>query len=202
MPWKDDSKMTNLSHVVSYALRHNPFKYNLKLDNEGWTSVDKLLNALSLHRNSKLRYKLPLQIQDLEEMIVTSDKVRFELKDGKIRALYGHSYPHSSKPFAKIRKAASEPPSMLYHGTSPSAAKIIMLEGILPMNRQYVHLSTDRYLAIQVAKRKIDFKRKEQAAIFAISSLDAHQKGVKFYRATDSVWLADYISPDFLELME
>ncbi len=202
MSWKDGSKMTNLSHVVSYALRHNPFKYNLKLDNEGWTSVDKLLNALSSHHNSKLRHKLPLQIQDLEEMIATSDKVRFELKDGKIRALYGHSYHYSSKPFDKIRKAASEPPSILYHGTSPSAAKVIMSEGILPMNRQYVHLSTDRNLAIQVAKRKIDFKRKEQATIFAISSLDAHRKGVKFYRATDSVWLADYISPDFLELLE
>ena len=74
MRWKDSSIMTNLSHIVSYALRHNPSKYNLKLDNEGWTAVDKLLNALSSHHNSKLHHKIPLKIQDLEEMIITSDK--------------------------------------------------------------------------------------------------------------------------------
>jgi putative RNA 2'-phosphotransferase len=40
--------------------------------------------------------------------------------------------------------AASKPPAILYHGTSPSAAKNIMSEGLRPMNRQYVHLSTDK----------------------------------------------------------
>ena len=78
-------------------------------------------------------------------MIVRSDKVRFELKDDKIRALYGHSYYYSSNLFTKIHKTASKPPAILYHGTSPSAAKNIMSEGLRPINRQYVHLSTDKY---------------------------------------------------------
>ena len=84
-------------------------------------------------------------------MIARSDKVRFEIKDDKIRALYGHS---SSILFNKIQKTASKPPDILYHGTSPSAAKNIMSEGLRPMNRQYVHLSTDKNTALQVGKRK------------------------------------------------
>ncbi len=61
--------------------------------------------------------------RDLEEMVARSDKVRFELKDDKIRALYGHSYYSPSYPFTKIHKIASKPPDILYHNTFSSAAK-------------------------------------------------------------------------------
>jgi RNA:NAD 2'-phosphotransferase (TPT1/KptA family) len=44
-----DKDLTKLSHILSYALRHNPLKYNLMLDKEGWTSISELLIALSLH---------------------------------------------------------------------------------------------------------------------------------------------------------
>ena len=35
--------MVKLSRILSYALRHNPWKYRLELDEKGWTSVDNLL---------------------------------------------------------------------------------------------------------------------------------------------------------------
>ncbi|WP_196776849.1 RNA 2'-phosphotransferase [Haloechinothrix halophila] len=35
-----------LSKVVSYALRHAPWLYELELDAEGWAPVDQLLDAL------------------------------------------------------------------------------------------------------------------------------------------------------------
>ncbi len=37
--------LVKLSHILSYALRHNPLKYNLVLDKEGWTSISELLIA-------------------------------------------------------------------------------------------------------------------------------------------------------------
>ncbi|MFL6401789.1 MAG: RNA 2'-phosphotransferase [Nitrososphaeraceae archaeon] len=190
-------EMTKLSHIVSYALRHNPLEYNLMLDKEGWTSVDELLNALSLHHNN--RWYRHLKRQDLEDMIAGSDKVRFELKDSKIRALYGHSY--SSILFTKMHKTASKPPAILYHGTSSSAAKNIMSEGLRPMDRQYVHLSIDKNTAIQVGKRKTDIKR--ELVIMAVSAMEAYNTGAHhFYRATDLVWLTDYIHPNFMELLK
>jgi putative RNA 2'-phosphotransferase len=161
-------------------------------------SVDELLNTLSLHHNN--RWYLHLKRQDLEDMVAGSDKVRFELKNGKIRALYGYSY--SSVLFTKMHKTASKPPDILYRGTSPSAAKNIMSEGLRPMNRQYVHLSIDKNTAIQVGKRKTDIKR-EEPVIMTISAIEAYNTGAHhFYQATDSVWLTDYINPNFIELLK
>ena len=154
-----DKDLAKLSHILSYALRHNPLKYTLVLDKEGWTSIRELLIALSLHHDHhhSNRWLRHIEKQDLEEVIARSDKVRFEIKDNKIRALYGHSYS-SFIPFTKIQKISSKPPDILYHGTSPYTAKNIMSEGLRPMNRQYVHLSTDKNTALQVGKRKTILK--------------------------------------------
>jgi putative RNA 2'-phosphotransferase len=198
-----DKDLAKLSHILSYALRHNPLKYNLVLDKEGWTSTSELLIALSLHHHHHSnRWLCHIEKQNLEEMIARSDKVRFEIKDDKIRALYGHS--SSFIPFTKIQKIASKPPDFLYHGTSPSAAKNIMSEGLRPMNRQYVHLSTDKNTALQVGKRKTILKKEEeQPVIITISAIEAYYTGVyHFYQASDSVWLSDYIHPDFMELLK
>ena len=35
-----------ISRVVSHALRHEPWVYELELDDEGWTDVESLLAAL------------------------------------------------------------------------------------------------------------------------------------------------------------
>jgi putative RNA 2'-phosphotransferase len=201
-----DKDLAKLGHILSYALRHNPLKYNLVLDKEGWTSISELLIALSLHHQDhhSNRWLCHIEKQNLKEMIVRSDKVRFEIKDDKIRALYGHSSSSSFIPFTKIQKIASKPPDILYHGTSPSAAKNIMSEGLRPMNRQYVHLSTDKNTALQVGKRKTILKKEqEQPVIIAISAIEAYNTGLyHFYQASDSVWLTDYIHPNFMELLK
>ncbi|WP_429076864.1 RNA 2'-phosphotransferase [Aeromonas veronii] len=46
------------------------------------------------------------------------------------------------------------PPIALYHSTSPELARIILKDGLLPMGKQYVHLSIDIDTAIQVGRRK------------------------------------------------
>jgi putative RNA 2'-phosphotransferase len=95
-----DKDLAKLSHILSYALRHNPLKYDLVLDKEGWTSISELLIALSLHHHDHHHHSngwlYHIEKQNLGEMIARSDKVRFEIKDDKIRALYGHSSCSSS----------------------------------------------------------------------------------------------------------
>jgi putative RNA 2'-phosphotransferase len=200
-----DKDLAKLSHILSYALRHNPLKYNLVLDKEGWTSINELFIALSLHHDHhhSSRWLRHIKKQNLEEMIARSDKVRFEIKDDKICALYGHS-SSSFIPFTKIQKIDSKPPDILYHGTAPSAAKNIMSEGLRPMNRQYVHLSTDKNTALQVGKRKTILKKEEeQPVIIAISAIEGYNTGVyHFYQASESVWLSDYIHSNFMELLK
>src|ERR1700743_537130 len=105
---------TTLSRVVSHALRHEPESYGLAPNGEGWVPVEALLTALG----RKSAQWAALLESNLEDMIRLAAKQRHELKDGCIRALYGHSTA------TRIEKAAKQPPEMLYHGTDGRAASL------------------------------------------------------------------------------
>lgn len=132
-----------LSKEVSYALRHDPWKYELELDEEGWVDINQLI--LSFNDSEDWQ---GLNEHDLYEMIERSDKKRHVISNGKIRALYGHSIPQ------KIVKEPQSPPEILYHGTAQRFITGIKVKGLTPQNRQYVHLSVDIETAYQVGKRR------------------------------------------------
>ena len=175
--------LTDLSRTVSHALRHEPWLYELELDEAGWVSVDALLDALRIEKPSWSA----LSEEDLVRMITESDKKRHELLDGRIRAAYGHSTPH------RLAMKATRPPDVLYHGTSPQMVERIMREGLKPMSRQYVHLSTDTATAEQVGRRKGKFP-----VVLRVGAEEAYCFGVPFYRGNEHVWLADAVPPAFL----
>jgi putative RNA 2'-phosphotransferase len=177
--------LTKLSRTVSHALRHEPWLYGLELDRYGWVHLIDLVVSLRRHRNEWRK----LAENNIIEMISKSDKRRFEINKGKIRALYGHSVP------GKVLKMSVQPPAILFHGTSSAFIKQIKLEGLKPMGRHYMHLSVDRETALLVAKRKqgISF-------IITVQASKAYRNGIKFYQGNKSTWLADYISPDYLNV--
>lgn len=180
----DEMKLNLLSRAVSHALRHEPWLYELELDDAGWVSVSELLTAVCVENPAWAG----LNEADLMRMIEQSEKKRHELRDGRIRALYGHSVPHI------LSKELAQPPAVLYHGTAPSTVVQIKEGGLRPMGRQYVHLSTDTATAEQVGKRKAG-----KPAILSVRAGDAYRAGVPFYRGNDQVWLADMIGPEFID---
>lgn len=173
-----------LSKTISHALRHAPWLYELELDEEGWTPVADLLAGLRRHR----RAWRDLSEKDLRAMMARPGKERFEMREGKIRALYGHSIE------MKIEKAPATPPRRLFHGTAPKTAAVIRREGLKPMNRQYVHLSADEETAQEVGRRKV-----RDPAILTVRAAEAHEAGVSFYHGNEMVWLADHVPPEFIE---
>ena len=174
----------NLSKEVSYALRHAPWEYELELDSEGWVSVKQLISSL---RNSDEKWNM-LTEDDLVKMIDLSEKKRHEIKNGKIRAFYGHSIP------MRISKEIGYPPKYLYHGTSINYLDNIKLNGLKPMSRQYVHLSEDVETAKLVGDRK-----KGETILLTIDTELAQSKGIKFYIGNEKVWLSDGIPPEFIK---
>lgn len=168
---------------MSHALRHEPWVYELELDSEGWTPVDSLVAALQKERDDWQT----VSSADLQRVIDTSSKKRFEIVGDRIRAIYGHSIP------AKLSRVESVPPAILYHGTSPQAISAILTTGLLPMARQYVHLSIDVATAREVGRRK-----SRQPVLLQIDTLAAVQAGVKFYLGHEKVWLADLVPAQFL----
>jgi len=177
--------LVQLSKTISHALRHAPEQYGLTLDKEGWVTVADLLTALQRRR----RQWEQVQEADLLAIMAQSEKQRFELKEGKIRAYYGHSIAE------KVERAPSTPPPVLYHGTTPRAARAILVEGLKPMSRQYVHLSAERATALLIARR-----RTGQPVILKIATDQAQQAGIMFYLGNEMVWLADAIPATYIAL--
>jgi putative RNA 2'-phosphotransferase len=173
----------DLSKAISHALRHEPWIYELELDDEGWASLDALLAALR-ERGDEWQQ---LTREDVERMIASSAKRRHELVGGRIRALYGHSLP------GKLQRKPGVPPAILFHGTSPEVAAKVFLEGLKPMSRQYVHLSVDAETALEVGRRK-----SPKPVLLRVDAKEAHENGVVFYVGNEKVWLADAVPGRFL----
>ncbi len=173
----------DLSRAVSHALRHQPWLYELELDEEGWAPVDQLLTAL----REKGGDWDAVDRAALERMIATGTKRRHELNGDRIRALYGHSAP------GRIRRRATTPPARLFHGTAPETWAAIRVDGLLPMRRQFVHLSVDRETALTVGRRKSTVP-----VLLMIDAAAAVAAGTTFYEGNELVWLADRVPARFI----
>ena len=174
-----------LSKEISYALRHAPWEYELEMDEEGWVPLGQLLDALRREEQWE-----NIVGANVEEMIAESAKKRFEIREGRIRAFYGHSFP------MKIWKEEKEPPDVLYHGTARRFLESIMEKGLQPQERQYVHLSQDVETAETVGKR-----HDGKPCILVIDAKRAWAEGIKFSFGNEKVWLADCVPGKYIEQM-
>ncbi len=173
-----------LSKLVSFILRHKPEDYEITLDDEGWVDISVLIKQIV----GRHKEYAGINKGSFEQITKQSGKQRFEIKDNRIRAFYGHSIE------AKIVRDKSCPPDVLYHGTPTQTAQLILKDGLKAMNRQNVHMSSDEQTAEIVAKRwhsdylilKVDAKR-------------AFDEGINFYEGNENIWLADFIPPQYIK---
>jgi len=173
---KRDLKV-EVSKYMSYLLRHNP--ENLKMDRHGFVSVEELLE--------KLKELFPGDKRLVIEIIEKSDKKRFEVIDDKIRALYGHTIP------VRVEWKKDKRVNILFHGTTPSAALQILKNGLKSMRREWVHLSPTIEIATEVGMR-----RTQKPTILEIDAEAARRDGVKFFRATEKVYLCKYVAAKYI----
>jgi len=181
-----------LSKSVSYCLRHNPEEFGIRLDKNGWTDLDELIDSIS----SKEKDFEGISLYDISLMIDHSEKKRHELKPikkdhknykWKIRAKYGHSISN------KVNFGINEPPNILYHGTSSESIDSIMNNGLKPMTRQYVHLSSD----IETARR-VGLRKSKEITILKILSKEAFSNGQNFYKVDSNIWLTDKLNSKYV----
>ncbi|WP_373460121.1 RNA 2'-phosphotransferase [Arthrobacter globiformis] len=169
---------SEISRVLSHALRHAPGEYGLALDPQGWAPVTELLRAL--HRLGQ-EWEL-VDETTIREVLEASKKKRHQMAEGRIRALHGHSIP------VQALYEPTPPPPVLFHGTARATVPAIRVSGILPMQRQYVHLAETVEQARQVGVRK-DLN----PAILTVDTGVATASGVLFYRPESGIWLATSI---------
>ena len=178
-----DKDKVSISKFLSLILRHRPEKAGIALDGNGWADVDELINGANKTR------RVAITLDDMKEVVATNDKQRFAFNDDytKIRANQGHSIS------VDVELAETQPPNILYHGTSTNSMQGIMANGIRPKSRLYVHLSGDVDTATKVGKRH------GLPIVLSIDSDKMHRDGLKFYLSANGVWLTEYVPVTYIK---
>ncbi len=171
-----------VSRLMAYILRHSPEEFGLKPDVEGFVPLSELVRAL--------RTVYPDVTEDFVWEIVERDsKGRYEIRDGKIRARYGHSFPVS------LNHEEDTESRVLYHGTPRRNLARIMREGLRPMRRQFVHLSTSRSEALETGRR-----HGKDVVLLIINADCLRRKGLRVYKAGKNVRIVEKVPPECITL--
>ncbi len=168
-----------LSKFLSYVLRHAPERFGLELDRYGFGPLEDVLHIL------KKRFR-NFKKEDLFDLVRDDQKGRFQIVHGRIRAVYGHSIT------VIPRSGNVTPPETLYHGTSAASADRILRDGLMPMGRQFVHLSVSDEDARMVGKR-----HDESPVILEITAGEASLGGVEFWKE-GKLFLAKRIPAEYI----
>lgn len=174
----------DISRFISLILRHRPEAAGVTLDGHGWADVDELIRGVNRTH--------PLTKELLEKIVRTDEKQRYSFNEDhtKIRANQGHSVKVDVEP-EELR-----PPEFLFHGTGEKYAASIEKEGLLPKSRLFVHLSSDRTTAETVGSRH------GRPVVYIVSSGKMADRGHRFFRSVNGVWMTESVPPEYLKRME
>jgi putative RNA 2'-phosphotransferase len=176
----DDARAA-ASKFLSFVLRHQPGAIGISLDEGGWVEVETLLRGCAAHGR-------PLTRAELDEVVVTNAKQRFAFSsDGRrIRANQGHSTD------VDLGYEPAEPPAVLFHGTVLRALPSIREQGLLPMARHHVHLSSDEATARAVGARR------GKPVVLRVDAGAMRAAGHVFFRTPNGVWLTSAVPSAFI----
>lgn len=170
-----------LEQEMCQILRHTALTHKLAVDSSGFCELDDLVFIL---RAAHPIERSALTVEDLIKLSIQNR--RYEVNNSFIRARYGHSFLH-------IQYQPTIPPERLYHGTTTSTLPLIYQEGIRPMNRTYVYLANQEYIAKQFAKASND-----TPAIIEINTKRALANHAKFFNVNDGIWLCAFVHPNWI----
>jgi putative RNA 2'-phosphotransferase len=180
-------KLTPLSKFLALLLRHKAAAFGLALDGEGYTDLAAVWAQVQRRFGDTYDHDDLLRVIDGDG----AGKKRYELRDDKIRALYGHS------DVGEVTYPPAVPPKHLYHGTTAAALIIIRQQGLSAQKRQYVHLTTNLERAKTVATR-----HDEQIIVLTVRAAEAHRRGIVFYHPEAEHYLARTVPVEFIVFTE
>jgi putative RNA 2'-phosphotransferase len=176
-----DRKHRKLSKFLSLLLRHRPARFPVPLDDEGYADLNEIMTILNGLPNFRWATR-----SDVEAVVQSPGRRRFEIESGRIRALYGHTaFRPTYEPV--------EPPDTLYHGTAPESLGAIQREGLRPMQRQYVHLAATTETAHSIALRHT-----HEPVVIGIDAARAYADGIEFYHPTEEIYLCEHVPAEYL----
>ena len=183
-----EEKLMNLEKVsvqLAYLLRHCKEPVYISLEG-GWVAVDTVLTVL--------RQRYPEVDRKTLDQIVAADKkgrYAYDPTGTYIRANQGHSIPG-----VQVEMSVESPPELLYHGTASRFLPQILKEGLKPMTRQFVHISSNRETAVTVGARH------GKPVVLVIRAADFVADGHELFRSANGVWQAKAVPPKYFTVEE
>jgi putative RNA 2'-phosphotransferase len=178
-----------LTRLLCLLLRHDPAVCNISIDQGGWTSLPLLVESIRKHCPPFCT----LEESEIRDLVASQSVDRFEIRDGRIRCKYGHSFS------GLVTAEPSTPPPLLFHGTAASLYERIRRRGLAPQGRSFVHLTSDWEYALTI--RQIRTQRTTPGIILAVDTTLALTLGIPFRPASDEVWLSTSLPPRVLSLV-
>lgn len=171
-------KRIALSKTLSFILRHDS---DGQADDNGWQLIDEVVErSRSIGRR--------MTRDELISVASAPHELRFELSGNKIRARYGHTF----KVDANYISPTIVPD--LYHSTSTDALNRVFSasRGLLPMDRQWVHLSDDPEVALRVGARK---------SSPLLLKVEGGENLLQFGQASPKTWVAKSVPSSVLKIV-
>lgn len=176
-----DGPLVRASKALSMLLRHDPGRFGVALDAEGWADVSAVVAGLA---SAGFRVDAAL----VARIVAEDEKGRYAVTvDGtRIRANQGHSVA------VDLGLARRTPPAELYHGTVARFVDAIHREGLVRGARRHVHLSATRETAEGVGRRR------GSPVILVVDAAAMHRDGLAFFLSDNGVWLTEHVPPRYI----
>jgi len=183
----NDRELDHLGRILTGILRHFPDRYNLTMDPQGWVALPQIVRAIS-QRHPAYHW---LRVQHLVAIAETDAKGRYEVREEKIRATYGHTLE------VDLDLPTENIPECLYYPVTPEEAAIVLEVGLRPSDRKKVHLSKTAEDA-----RAAGSVRTPEPIILEVDTVRAREGGIVIKQAGKTVYLVDQVPSDFLKRVE
>jgi putative RNA 2'-phosphotransferase len=180
-----DERATIVSKTLSRILRHNPgTNGGVPIDMEGFTELSTFVPYLNGLRPFT---EEPLSLAEIEEVVGSDFKQRFQIAGGRIRAFSGHSFPVSTggEPFY--------PAGPLYFGTTEESRRLFK-DGLTVSKKLKVRLSYSYQEALGIAAARPG----KQPLIIEVDAERLASDGASFELLPNGEIVTDPIAPDYL----
>jgi putative RNA 2'-phosphotransferase len=183
----NDRELDHLGRVLTGILRHFPDRYQLTIDPHGWVSLPEIVRAIS-RRHPSYHW---LRVPHLVAIAETDAKGRYEVREDRVRATYGHTLEvELDLPTANI-------PDHLYFPVTSDEATIVLEVGLRPSDRRKVHLSKTVDDARAAGK-----VRTPEPIILEVDARRAQTEGIVIMQAGKTVYLVDQVPAELLRRAE
>lgn len=177
----DLALVERITRSLAFMLRHQPEAFDLEVDAFGWADLDEVVRAL----NERLGE--PVDRDDVFDAVEAGDRVRYEIRAQRVRALYGHSIPvEPGEP--------SKPEEILYVAIPSRDVERAMRFGLRGGRRRFLHLALTKDDARESGRRAA-----REYTVLSIEAIEAWEEGINFYDRA-ALWLAEEVPTQFLEV--